>query len=68
MPGDLRVDPIEIAQLPTYREATQITGYNERTLRRWVNEGVLTAYRLGRRSVRLDLRSIRAERVGGDAV
>lgn len=39
-------------------EAAERLGLSERTVRRYIADGTITAYRLGRRSVRVDPQSL----------
>lgn len=40
-------------QLLTVKEIVTKTGYTERTLRRWIADGTLQAYRVGPRGIRI---------------
>ena len=44
-----------LAPLP---DAAKYIGVTDRTLRRWISDGLLTGYRLGRKTVRVDLNEI----------
>lgn len=46
------------AQLLTMRQAADLLGVNERTIRRYISAGRLTAYRVGPRFIRLDRREL----------
>lgn len=54
MPGTKKTDLFpslpDVATIPQVMEATQLS---ERTLRKWIAEGVLPAYRLGGKAVRI---------------
>jgi len=39
-------------------DAAKYIGVTDRTLRRWVSDGTLTGYRLGRKTVRVDLNEV----------
>ena len=44
-----------LAPLP---DAAKYIGVTNRTLRRWISDGLLTGYRLGRKTVRVDLNEV----------
>jgi excisionase family DNA binding protein len=44
-----------LAPLP---DAAKYIGVTDRTLRRWIADGTLTGYRLGRKTVRVDLNEV----------
>ena len=44
-----------LAPLP---DAAKYIGVTDRTLRRWISDGLLTGYRLGRKTVRVDLNEV----------
>ena len=45
-------------RLATLPDAGKYTGVTERTMRRWVADGVIQGYRLGRKTVRVDLNEV----------
>lgn len=53
--------------LATINEACEYFGVDRGTVRRWIADGTLTAYRVGPHLVRIDLDSIKAVRIGSDA-
>lgn len=56
------------AELATIADAADRLKVDRKTVRRWIAEGILTAYRIGPQLVRIDLDSIKAVRLGsGDA-
>jgi len=44
-----------LAPLP---DAAEYIGVTDRTLRRWISDGTLTGYRLGRKTLRVDLNEV----------
>lgn len=52
---------------PSIRQAAEFHGVDPKTIRRWIAEGRLTAYRVGPRLIRLDRAEVLAlgRRVGG---
>jgi excisionase family DNA binding protein len=45
-------------RLATLPDAARYIGVTDRTLRRWVADGVIQAYRLGRKTIRVDLNEV----------
>ena len=45
-------------RLATLPDAAKYVGVTDRTLRRWVADGVIQGYRLGRKTVRVDLNEV----------
>ena len=45
-------------RLATLADAAKYIGVTDRTLRRWVADGVIQGYRLGRKTVRVDLNEV----------
>jgi excisionase family DNA binding protein len=45
-------------RLATLPDAAKYIGVTDRTLRRWVSDGVIQGYRLGRKTVRVDLNEV----------
>ncbi len=54
---------------PTISQTAEYFGVDAKTVRRWISQGRLTAYRLGPRLIRVDRESIRklASPIGGVA-
>jgi excisionase family DNA binding protein len=50
--------PMQLVSLP--EAARLLGGCSERTVRRWISEGRLRAYRIGPRFIRLDLAEVEA--------
>jgi excisionase family DNA binding protein len=63
-----RTDPTPRRRYVSVLEAAEYLGVTDRTIRQMVSDGRLTAYRNGRKLVRLDLNEIdaRMEAFGGD--
>lgn len=45
-------------RLASYPDAAKYVGVTVQTIRNWVSDGTLTAYRLGSRTVRVDLNEV----------
>jgi excisionase family DNA binding protein len=43
------------------RQVAEIYGVNQRTVRRWIDRGFLTAYRVGSKTLRLDSDQVREQ-------
>jgi excisionase family DNA binding protein len=54
---------------PTINQTAKYFGVDIKTIRRWISQGRLTAYRIGPRLIRVDRESIRrlANPIGGAA-
>jgi len=51
-------------QYATLGEAAELFRVDQRTIRRWVADGTLSAVRIGKRALRIDLASLKTSRVG----
>ncbi|WP_407665156.1 helix-turn-helix domain-containing protein [Microcella humidisoli] len=51
----------------TVNETAELLKVNPSTVRRWVSQGVLTAVRIGKTTLRVDLSSLRYETIGAAA-
>jgi excisionase family DNA binding protein len=58
-----------LAPKPTIKQTAVFIGVDEKTVRRWISQGRLTAYRVGPRLIRVDRESILklASPIGGAA-
>jgi excisionase family DNA binding protein len=54
---------------PTIKQTAEFFGVDDKTIRRWIAQGRLTAYRIGPRLIRIDRESILklASPIGGAA-
>lgn len=59
----------ELPPNPTIRQTAEFFGVDDKTVRRWIAQGRLTAYRVGPRLIRIDRASIvkLASPIGGAA-
>jgi excisionase family DNA binding protein len=59
----------ELPAHPTQKQAAEFIGVDVKTIRRWISQGRLTAYRVGPRLIRVDRASILklASPIGGAA-
>jgi excisionase family DNA binding protein len=59
----------ELPPHPTQKQAAEFIGVDVKTIRRWISQGRLTAYRVGPRLIRVDRESILklASPIGGAA-
>jgi excisionase family DNA binding protein len=55
------------ASWATVNEAAEILRVNPSTVRRWVAQNILTAARIGKTTLRIDLSSLRYETIGAAA-
>ncbi|MCL2532549.1 MAG: helix-turn-helix domain-containing protein [Nocardiaceae bacterium] len=51
----------EFTRYVSVRSAAELLDVNPATVRRWVADGVLAAVRIGRKTLRIDIASIKAE-------
>ena len=55
-----RTAPDKPRRLGTMKQAAEALGMCDRTIRRYIADGRLTAYRVGKRAIRVDLDSLLA--------
>jgi excisionase family DNA binding protein len=65
MPSQTQIPRVQVSKTPrrtlvSIDETAQLLGCTDRSVRRWIADGKLTAYRLGNKLVRLDLDDVYA--------